>query len=338
MLTVSFLVNIAVPLTLVVVMFMLGVNLVLSEVRASLRRTSLCLFVTGFQFALLLPCAIIVVKALDAEPVLAITLIAIAAAPGGTFSNVLTGHLDYDLISPLGTLAIQQSAELVTLKLMYGITPDIRIGLSGRYLETTIQSANALFPNLPVNFRPAGQITSVGYGVVAEYSKLDDALYPSDGFKLDFSGTYNEPSGTFAEDYFKSIMTYDHYRSRGTDSVVAFRLAGCSAPGRVPFYDLCSLGGTDAFRGFNITQFLDNALLSSQIEYRRRLGKRIGIVAFAGAGGVGNSFASLADFGSAAGLGLRYRVSKKFPVDFAVDGSVNDEGESFLYISVGQRF
>ncbi len=40
----------------------------------------------------------------------------------------------------------------------------------------------------------------------------------------------------------------------------------------------------------------------------------------------------------AVGLGLRYRVSKKFPVDFAVDGSLSDEGDSLLYISVGQRF
>lgn len=90
MLTVTLLVDIAVPVTLVVVMFMLGLNLVLSEVHGALRRTPLCLFVTGLQFALLMPCAIVVVKVLDVEPVLAITLIAIAAAPGGTFSNVLT--------------------------------------------------------------------------------------------------------------------------------------------------------------------------------------------------------------------------------------------------------
>jgi hypothetical protein len=38
------------------------------------------------------------------------------------------------------------------------------------------------------------------------------------------------------------------------------------------------------------------------------------------------------------GLGLRYRVSEKFPVDFAVDGSVSEDGDGLLYISVGQRF
>jgi len=116
------------------------------------------------------------------------------------------------------------------------------------------------------------------------------------------------------------------------------RLVGCSAPGRVPFYDLCSLGGTDAFRGYNITQFLDNALVSAQVEYRKRLGKRIGVVAFGGVGAVGDAFDTLDDVGSAVGLGLRYRVSQKFPVDFAVDGSVSEGGDGLLYISVGQRF
>lgn len=110
MLTVTLLVDIAVPVTLVVVMFMLGVNLALSEVDRSVRRTRLCLFVTGLQFALLVPCAIVVVKLLDVEPVLAIALIAIAAAPGGTFSNVLTflagGNLALSIVMTIASTVL----------------------------------------------------------------------------------------------------------------------------------------------------------------------------------------------------------------------------------------
>jgi len=54
------------------------------------------------QFALLVPCAIVVIKTLGVEPVLAMTLIAIAAAPGGTFSNVFTflarGSLELSIV------------------------------------------------------------------------------------------------------------------------------------------------------------------------------------------------------------------------------------------------
>ncbi|MFX0542453.1 BamA/TamA family outer membrane protein [Roseovarius sp. S4756] len=253
-------------------------------------------------------------------------------------ATYIDADINYDLISRFGTLPIEQEGELIKLKLLYGITPEFHLGVSARYLESTIRSSDPIFPSLPTNIRLPDGFSSVGFGVVADYARLDEKIYPTSGFNLSFSGTYNKPSNRFGKEYFKSILTYDKYFTAGDDGVVAVRLAGCSAPGRVPFYDLCSLGGTDSFRGFNITEFLDNALLSSQVEYRKRLGKRIGVVAFGGVGAVGGGFNDLDDVGSAVGLGLRYRVSKKFPVDFAVDGSISDEGDSLLYISVGQRF
>ena len=254
---------------------------------------------------------------------------------GTTYINA---DIDYDLITGFGTLPINQQGELIKVKLMYGVTPDFRLGVTARYLESTIGSSDPIFPNLPRLFRLPNAFTTKGVGLIADYSNVDDKTYPTSGFNLSFSSTYNEPSGRFGEDYIKSILTYDTYFTTSDTGVIAMRLVGCSAPGRVPFYDLCSLGGTDAVRGYNITQFLDNALVSAQVEYRKRLGKRIGVVAFGGVGAVGDALDTLDDVGSAVGLGLRYRVSEKFPVDFAVDGSVSEAGDGLLYISVGQRF
>ncbi|MGX0879832.1 outer membrane protein assembly factor BamA [Roseovarius sp. MBR-154] len=253
-------------------------------------------------------------------------------------ATYIDADIDYDLITSFGDVPINQTGELIKVKLMYGITPDFHLGVSARYLESTIGSSNPVFPNLPTNIRLPNGFSTTGIGLLADYSNVDDKIYPTSGFNLAFSSTYNEPSGRFGEDYVKSILTYDTYLPTSDTGVIAIRSVACSAPGRVPFYDLCSLGGTDAFRGFNITQFLDNALLSTQIEYRKRLGKRIGVVAFGGVGAVGGAFNDLDNAGSAVGLGLRYRVSEKFPVDFAVDGSISDEGDGLLYISVGQRF
>lgn len=253
-------------------------------------------------------------------------------------ATYIDADIDYDLITSFRDVPINQTGELIKVKLMYGVTPDFHLGISARYLESTIGSSNPAFPNLPTNIRLPNGFSTTGIGLLADYSTVDDKIYPTSGFNLAFSSTYNKPSGSFGEDYVKSILTYDTYLPTSDTGVVAIRLVGCSAPGRVSFYDLCSLGGTDAFRGFNITQFLDNALLSTQIEYRKRLGKRIGVVAFGGVGAVGDGLDDLDDVGSAVGLGLRYRVSKTFPVDFAIDGSVSDEGDGLLYISVGQRF
>ncbi|MEI4235309.1 BamA/TamA family outer membrane protein [Roseovarius sp. D22-M7] len=250
----------------------------------------------------------------------------------------LDADIDYDLITSRGTLPINQTGELIKLKLMYGVTPEFRIGASARYLESTIRSSDPIFPNLPNFIRLPDGFSTVGFGLVADYSRVDDKIYPTSGFSLAFSSMYNEPSGRFGDEYVKSVLTYDRYVPTSETGVIAIRAVGCAAPGRVPFYDLCSLGGTDSFRGYNITEFLDNALMSTQIEYRKRLGKRIGVVAFGGVGAVGGGLDDLGDVGAAAGLGLRYRVSQKFPVDFAVDGSISEEGDSLLYVYVGQRF
>ena len=253
-------------------------------------------------------------------------------------ATYIDADVDYDLITGLGTLPINQQGEVIKAKLMYGITEDFHVGITARYLESTIRSSDPIFPNLSP-YPIARRIHhDRNVGLLADYSNVDSTIYPTSGFKLTFSSTYNEPSGRFGEDYIKSILTYDTYFSTSDTGVVAMRLVGCAAPGRVPFYDLCSLGGTDAFRGYNITQFLDNALVSAQVEYRKRLGKRFGVVAFGGVGAVGNGLDALDDVGSAVGLGLRYRVSRKFPVDFSVDGSLNEDGDRLLYIYVGQRF
>jgi outer membrane protein assembly factor BamA len=253
-------------------------------------------------------------------------------------ATYLDADVDYDLITELGELPINQQGELVKAKLAYGITENFHLGVTARYLESTIWSTDPIFPNLPPSIRLPDGFTTSNVGLVADYSNVDSTIYPTSGLKLSISSTYNEPSNGFGENYVKSILIYDKYFAPSETGVVAMRLVGCSAPGRVPFYDLCSLGGSDAFRGYNITQFLDNALASAQVEYRKRLSERIGIVAFGGVGGVGGALDAIDDVGAAGGLGLRYRVSQKFPVDFSVDGSINEEGDGVLYISVGQRF
>lgn len=120
--------------------------------------------------------------------------------------------------------------------------------------------------------------------------------------------------------------------------MIASRAAVCHATDAAPFFDACSLGGVDSFRGFNATQILNKRSMSTQLELRQSLSDRIGAVLFAGIGAAGPTFDNLNQSGAAGGFGLRYRVSKKFPVDFSVDGSWNDEHEGLLYISIGQRF
>lgn len=129
-------------------------------------------------------------------------------------------------------------------------------------------------------------------------------------------------------------------QDQGSIGVLVAQILACTASDDTPFFDQCSLGSTDGFRAFSATQFLDLRSASIQVEYRQQFTKRLGMVAFGGVGMVGPNDKDL-DIGgthSAFGLGARYRVSKKFPLDFSVDLARNSLNENQLYVYVGQRF
>ena len=176
--------------------------------------------------------------------------------------------------------------------------------------------------------------------VFGEYDTRDDTMYPTEGAYL--SGTISQ--GTFIDtgrdDYSKFVLSASGYQSAFANGVIAARVVGCTATSNAPFFDACALGQTDNFRGYVSTEFIDDALFSVQAEYRGQLIGRIGYVVFAGAGSVGDDFgrAVSGTYQTAAGVGLRLRLSKDFPLDYAIDYAINERDEELLYISVGQRF
>ena len=80
-------------------------------------------------------------------------------------------------------------------------------------------------------------------------------------------------------------------------------------------------------------------MFATQAEYRRELFWRIGMVAFAGFGGIArelNQFRS-DELLPAGGAGLRFRLTKTNPINFRVDYGRGRAGHT-LSISVGEAF
>ncbi|PSL15095.1 BamA/TamA family outer membrane protein [Shimia abyssi] len=245
--------------------------------------------------------------------------------------------LNYDLISGGLAIPLRQTGSFARLEASKKVAEHWSVGLQLKYLDTDITSGNISFGGLPTNFTLFGGLQTASVGIVAQRDTRDSDIYPTTGNNLDLSVLYNEITSG-GGNYTKIAALYGAYRPISEDGVLAIRLAGCGTADGAPFYDLCSVGGTDAMRGFNPTQFLDDRLLSAQAEYRHKFTQRFGMVAFAGYGAVGDSFGSLDESGYAGGIGLRVAVSKKVPVNFAIDASHNNDGESLIYISVGERF
>lgn len=253
-------------------------------------------------------------------------------------SFAVKADLAYDLYVPGTThkVPMRQDGLMGRLSLSYGLTPDLSFGGMVRYLDTTMR------PNapLPPALTPDLGLELLRLGVVGEWDTRDDTEYPTAGHLLSFEAAKGTALSGGDRDYWLGNANFDKYQSFGPQTVLAMRASVCGASDATPFFEKCSLGGSDKFRGFNQTQFQDRRAISAQAELRHRLTKRVGMVGFAGAGWVGPDLSSIRDGGThfAAGAGLRYRVSKKFPVDISVDYVRNNLDDNLLYMYVGQRF
>ena len=247
----------------------------------------------------------------------------------------------YDLYTPIAKIPIRQDGVLSRISLSYGVSNKLSFGVGLRYLNTTISPNVPGLPAIPPPFNQFLDVEIASVGVISDWDRRDDTIYPTSGSNLHVEAYHNVSlSGLLVADYQKGYATYAKYFQLGSSGVVAAQFSACAASAETPFFDQCALGPTDAFRGFSATQFLDRRSVSAQIEYRHQLTKRIGMAAFGGIGLVGPQLGDLTTGGShsAIGFGARYRISKKFPLDFSVDLARNNLSENQLYVYVGQRF
>ncbi|WP_240931791.1 BamA/TamA family outer membrane protein [Parasedimentitalea denitrificans] len=257
-------------------------------------------------------------------------------------ANFFAGKADvrYDLYTDNIAVPVHQDGDLARFNLAYGATEDLSFGGVFRYVNTSVSLDGSGGSIIPPEYSPDLKLEIITAGFSADWDRRDNSDYPTDGSRLTAEATRGFFLGRDRASYDKAHVIYDLYHPLGTDKTVAFRGVACAATDETPFFDQCSIGATDNMRGFNSTQFLDLRSTSLQAEYRQRFGARWGGVAFGGIGWTGEDLGSLGNDGShsAVGIGVRYRVSKKFPVDFSVDISHNNLGDDQIYIYVGQRF
>jgi len=93
-------------------------------------------------------------------------------------------------------------------------------------------------------------------------------------------------------------------------------------------------------RGFPITDYLSKESLSAQVEARWRFHKRWGLVAFAGAGWVDDSFGGHGEDETipSCGVGLRFMVLESQRIIVRVDYARSDNGAEAWYLSVMEAF
>jgi hypothetical protein len=214
------------------------------------------------------------------------------------------------------------------------------LGASIIWMETTVSLRDSGGPAVPVV--PDQSTTQLlAPGVQAEFDTRDDDYWPLRGslaeLKARFFTTASGESGTFQ----RYQLAWSWFNAlRGRSLVLATNINACAAPGDAPFYGLCSLGsGRYTMRGYTQGRYRDHYGNVVQMELRGHSAGRFGATVFGAVGQVALGLSDIfnAQLLPAGGLGLRYQLTRKYPMHMRLDYAWGRDG-GLLYFSVGEAF
>lgn len=192
-----------------------------------------------------------------------------------------------------------------------------------------------VFIDNSTGFDIGSDVRSAGLGVNFEYDSRDMPLNS-------YSGRHFELDALFSDEELGSNSTYQSYSAAYrsyhavTDSLVlAWELQGCKRGGTAPLWDACTV----KLRGFSATDYLGDESASGQAEARWKLSNRWGLVGFAGAGFIGNSFSNIREHDAipSYGVGVRFTVLKAKRINLRLDFARSTDSDA-IHFSVGEAF
>ncbi len=234
---------------------------------------------------------------------------------------------------------IRQSGSIFFGEFMRNLGKKVFVGPRYQYRKLTASLGGAVTPGgfvIPdIDLRST--TAAIGFHVLRETT--DNSFYPTRGSVISFTGDFfAKPLGS-NRTYQTYKAFYNGYYSIGAKQVIAYRGMACSASETAPFFDICLYGTNSDLRGYTAGQYQNNRMFATQVEYRRELPMRLGIVGFAGVGGVAKRWG---DFRGdqllpAAGIGLRFKLDKANHINYRVDLGFGRGGHT-LSLSVTEAF
>jgi len=213
-----------------------------------------------------------------------------------------------------------------------------RTGFILDYKNTEIDDPkeNQFLLNESINGFKGGDIFGVGINLV--WDRRDNLFYPTEGhYQYIKFIVYPEPS-----DFVFSTFELDvrYYKKLLKNQILATNLYIKSVGSNAPFYELPALGGQNRMRGYFQGRYRDRNYVAFQSEFRQYISKKIGFVAFAGFGDVGEEITdlNLKDLKYSFGGGLRYLFNKKENVNLRMDIGIGRDGNTGIYFGIEEAF
>lgn len=221
------------------------------------------------------------------------------------------------------------------------ILPNLYAGGGALWMRTTVNLRGELPPELSSLESDLTQTDLFAFGLQGEYDTRDDDYWPTGG-SVALLKTWFFTDGLGASREFQRVMMgWSWYtRLRGEGLLLATNLNAAAASSDAPSYMLPSVGaGRFGLRGYTQGRYRDKVMTTAQAELRWHSKGRFGSVAFFGFGQVAPDLGGLgeATLLPAGGLGLRYRLTRQFPMHMRFDYAWGKK-ENVFYFSVAEAF
>lgn len=233
---------------------------------------------------------------------------------------------------------------------LYRLRKGVYVGARGQYRNAALSLNRERLESSDITSEPPDKVanvteqiqsqllhqTTASLGPRFQWDSRDSVFYPTRGFLMEVASDFFSTGlgSKWSYQYYRA--SFNKYSELSEHQVLAFRAMGCAAAGdRVPIYDLCLFGTMNDLRGYPGGRYQDRRMFATQAEYRLTIPAkgflgRFGVVAFAGVGAVGNKFTEMgvSDLLPAGGGGLRFRLLKKYPINFRVDCGIGKDGHT----------
>jgi outer membrane protein assembly factor BamA len=239
-------------------------------------------------------------------------------------------------------LSLERIGSFFVPSFLIRIADNLYVGPRYRFLDIeTTADTQGLPPGHPLeNFPARLKIKSSGLGIILNYDDKDGEFYPHHGSFLEVNTNFALKDLGSDLDYKQLQVGYSLFTEIGEQQVLAWRITGCQTGGNTPFFDLCLLGGMfDSIRGYVSGQYRDDLSLTTQLEYRWRFYKKLGMVAFGGIGQVADNLSGLnaENILPSIGAGIRFRVSEAQGVNVGIDYAKGKDSDAW-YFRIGEAF
>ncbi len=226
------------------------------------------------------------------------------------------------------------------LNVLQRVRPNLYLGF--RYwfdnYKITERAENGELRTNTITGSRGGVISALG--AVVNYDSRDDIFFPGKGALIESVWLYNTQSLGSDFNFNRFSIDATTYHTFSWKHILAVNAFTDMTFGEVPFFQLAFIGGTKKMRGYWEGRFRDKKLWMLQTEYRLPLFWRLGAVVFGGMGSVAPSIGAFAaqEVHYNYGAGLRIRLSDTEKINVRIDVGIDETGNWFPYLTVGEAF